>query len=104
MIDIKSLNMDELCALMAGVNEPPFRAKQVFSWIHRGVTSFGEMRNIPKTLQEKLDAVCEIKVATVRAKQESRNDGTIKYVWQMPDGNCVESVFIEYNQGNTLCV
>ncbi|MCD8385042.1 MAG: 23S rRNA (adenine(2503)-C(2))-methyltransferase RlmN [Clostridiales bacterium] len=104
MTDIKSLSRPELETLIAGLGQPKFRAKQVFQWLHRGVTSFEEMSNLPKPLREQLADQCILTVPQVERKQVSRLDGTIKYLWRLGDGNCVESVLMRYHHGNTVCV
>jgi len=104
MIDIKSMLPDELAALLADMGEPKFRAQQVFKWLHSGVKDFSEMTNLSKVLREKLSEKCEIRCASLARKQMSKEDGTIKYLWKMVDGNCVESVFMEYHHGNTVCL
>lgn len=104
MTDIKSLSRPELEALMADLGQPKFRAKQVFQWLHRGVASFEEMSNLPKALREQLAEQCLLTVPQVERKQVSRLDGTIKYLWRLGDGNCVESVLMRYRHGNTVCV
>lgn len=104
MIDIKSLSRKELEELVAELGQPKFRAKQIFQWLHRGVTSFEEMTNIPKPLQQKLKETCLLTVPEVERKQVSKIDGTIKYLWKLHDGNCVESVLMHYQHGNTICV
>lgn len=104
MIDIKSLSRKELEELTVELGQPKFRAKQIFQWLHRGVTSFEEMTNIPKPLQQKLKEQCLLTVPEVERKQVSKLDGTIKYLWKLHDGNCVESVLMHYQHGNTICV
>ncbi|MCD7753732.1 MAG: 23S rRNA (adenine(2503)-C(2))-methyltransferase RlmN [Clostridiales bacterium] len=104
MTDIKSLSRLDLEALMADLGQPKFRAKQVFQWLHRGVASFEEMSNLPKALREQLAEQCLLTVPQVERKQVSRLDGTIKYLWRLGDGNCVESVLMRYRHGNTVCV
>ncbi|MCD8383224.1 MAG: 23S rRNA (adenine(2503)-C(2))-methyltransferase RlmN [Clostridiales bacterium] len=104
MTDIKSLSRAELEALMIGLGQPKFRAKQVFQWLHRGVASFEEMSDLPKALREQLADQCTLTVPHVERKQVSRLDGTIKYLWRLGDGNCVESVLMRYRHGNTVCV
>ncbi|MCC8181478.1 MAG: 23S rRNA (adenine(2503)-C(2))-methyltransferase RlmN [Clostridiales bacterium] len=104
MIDIKSLSRPELETLMTGLGQPKFRAKQVFQWLHRGVASFEEMSDLPKALREQLAEQCSLTVPQVERKQVSRLDGTIKYLWRLGDGNCVESVLMRYRHGNTVCV
>lgn len=104
MIDIKSYNMTEMSALFKEMGEPAFRAKQVFRWLHRGVTSFEQMSDLSKALREKLAGQCTISSLQVERKQVSAIDGTIKYLWRLPDGNCIETVLMRYKHGNTVCI
>ena len=102
--DLKSMTLAEMQEAFAALGEPKFRAKQVFTWLHRGVTQFDEMTNLSKSLREKLDGLYFITAPKVARKQVSRTDGTIKYLWQLGDGNCVESVVMQYHHGNTVCI
>ena len=104
MIDIKSMLPQELGAWLKEMGQPSFRAKQIFQWLHRGVTSFDEMTNLPKSLRETLKEQSYITVPAVERKQQSAIDGTIKYLWRLRDGNCVETVLMRYQHGNTVCV
>ena len=104
MTDIKSMTQQELACFLKELGEPAFRAKQVFTWLHRGVTSFEDMTNLSKPLREKLAERCFITAPTVARKQESRLDGTIKYLWELSDGNCIETVLMQYHHGNTVCI
>lgn len=104
MTDLKSLNRVELEQFFQELGEPKFRAKQVFQWLWRGVESFDEMTNLSKALREKLRETCILTVPQVERKQVSKLDGTIKYLWRLADGNCVESVVMRYKHGNTICV
>ena len=104
MTDLKSLNRVELEQFFQELGEPKFRAKQVFQWLWRGVESFDEMTNLSKALREKLRQRCILTVPQVERKQVSKLDGTIKYLWRLADGNCVESVVMRYKHGNTICV
>ena len=90
--------------LMKELGEPAFRAGQIFQWLHRGAASFEEMTNLPKALREKLAGACALTVPTVERKQVSQIDGTIKYLWRLSDGNCVETVLMRYHHGNTVCI
>ena len=103
MIDILSLTLPELEALIIELGEPKYRAKQIYSWITKGMWG-EEMRNIPKKLAEKLATVCEFRLPKVNLKLESRLDGTKKYLFELIDGECIESVFMKYEHGNTLCI
>ena len=104
MIDIKSMSQEELSDFLRELGEPAFRAKQIFTWLHRGITSFDEMSNISKSLRQKLQEQCYITAPTVARKQVSQLDGTIKYLWQLRDGNCIETVLMHYHHGNTVCI
>ena len=104
MIDIKSMTPDELAAWFKEQGQPAFRAKQVFQWLYRGVTSFEEMSNLSKDLRKKLSESCYITAPTVARKQVSAQDGTIKYLWELRDGNCIETVLMRYKHGNTVCI
>lgn len=90
MTDIKSMNMEELKALMTALGDKPFRAKQIYSWLHeRLVTSYDEMTNIPKSLKEKLKdyPITALEMVDV---QISKIDGTRKYLFRLNDGNVIE--------------
>ena len=102
--DIKSMTLAELQDAFAALGEPKFRAKQVFAWLHRGAVSFEAMTNLSKPLRETLDSLYFINKPTVARKQISRLDGTIKYLWQLGDGNAVETVVMHYKHGNTVCI
>ncbi len=102
--DIKSMNLTELEAALADLGQPRFRARQIFTWLHRGAGSFAEMTNLAKPLRAQLDQRFYISVPEVARKQESQRDGTIKYLWRLGDGNCVETVLMRYKYGNTVCV
>ena len=104
MTDIKSMTQQELARFLKELGEPAFRAKQVFTWLYRGVTSFEDMTNLSKPLREKLAERCFITAPMVARKQESRLDGTIKYLWELSDGNCIETVLMQYHHGNTVCI
>ena len=104
MTDLKSMTRPELEAYFKELGQPKFRAIQVFRWLHRGVESFDEMTDQPKTLREKLKETCILTVPKVERKQVSQLDGTIKYLWRLGDGNCVETVLMRYKHGNTVCV
>ena len=104
MIDLKSLSLQEMTDLLKSMGQPAFRGKQIFTWLHKGARSFDEMTNLPKTLRDCLAAECTLHVPQVARKQESKLDGTIKYLWELADGNCIESVLMRYHHGNTVCI
>ena len=104
MIDLKSYTLEEITGLMRSLGEPAFRGKQVFTWLHKGVRSFDEMSNLSKALREKLAQTCLLAPPKVARKQVSQLDGTIKYLWELSDGNCIETVLMRYHHGNTVCI
>ena len=104
MIDIKSMTLEELTVWFKEQGESAFRAKQVFQWLYRGATSFEEMSNLSKSLRQKLNESCFITAPKVARKQVSALDGTIKYLWELGDGNCIETVLMRYKHGNTVCI
>ena len=104
MVDIKSMTREEITQACREMGEPAFRGKQIFTWLHKGVTSFDGMSNLSKALREKLAAQYYITAPTVARKQMSRLDGTIKYLWELQDGNCIETVLMQYKHGNTVCI
>ena len=103
MIDLYSMTEEELVSLMNELGEPRFRAGQVFSWLSSG-TPIAEMTNLSKALREKLSARCTDTLPKVEKKLVSKIDGTVKYLFSLYDGECVESVFMRYKHGNTLCI
>ena len=102
--DILSLLPEELAAELTERGEPKYRAAQVSRWLTRGVRSFEEMSDLPKPLREKLEESYSIYRPRVLSKQVSALDGTIKYLWEMQDGNAVETVVMSYRYGNTVCI
>ena len=104
MMNLKSMTQAEIGQVLKEMGQPAFRAKQVFTWLHKGVRSYEEMTNLPKTLREALSAQYPLYTPKVVRKQESRKDGTIKYLWELSDGNCVETVLMRYHYGNTVCI
>ena len=103
-MNLKNLTQQEIAGILKELGQPAFRAKQVYTWLHKGVRSYDEMTNLPKALRDQLSANYPIHVPKVVRKQESQKDGTIKYLWQLSDGNCVETVLMRYNYGNTVCI
>jgi len=103
-MNIKNLTQPELADILKQLGQPAFRAKQVYTWLHKGVRSYDEMTNLPKALRDQLSENYPINAPRVVRKQESKKDGTIKYLWQLSDGNCVETVLMRYNYGNTVCI
>ena len=103
-MNLKSMTLPEVTAAIKELGQPAFRGKQVYTWLHKGVRSYAEMTNLPKNLREQLAEKYPICAPKVVRKQESRKDGTIKYLWELADGNCVETVLMRYHYGNTVCI
>lgn len=103
MTDIKSMTPEELTVYLEELGQPAFRAKQVFQWLYRGA-AFEEMTDLPKKLRETLQENCLLTPPVVERKQVSARDGTIKYLWRLRDGNCIETVLMRYHHGNTVCI
>ena len=103
-LDIKSCVPDEIAGLMKQWGQPRFRADQVFSWMHGGCESFGDMTNLPAALRRKLEEECYLTCPSILRKQVSEKDGTVKYLWKLGDGNSVESVVMKYRYGYTICI
>ena len=102
--DILSMLPQEIEAEFAALGEQKFRAGQVFQWLNRGARDFGEMSNLSKALREKLSESYELYRPKVLSRQVSKLDGTIKYLWELKDGNAVETVVMSYKHGNTVCI
>lgn len=104
-IDIKSMNIEELEQLLQAWGEPKFRGKQIFDWLHqKQVDSFEEMTNLPKSLREKLAEKAAINGVEIVRRLVSQIDGTRKYLFALADGAIIESVWMQYEHGNTVCI
>lgn len=103
--DLLSMTMEELEQfVIETLSEPKYRGKQLFSWLHqKGATGFDEMTNLSKALREKLKGTAELKTVSPVTVQESR-DGTKKYLFELTDGNRIESVRMKYHYGNSVCI
>ena len=103
-MNLKSLTREEIGDILKELGQPAFRAGQIFTWLHKGVRSYEEMTNLPKNLRQILAEKYPICPPKVVRRQESSRDGTIKYLWELGDGNCVETVLMRYRYGNTVCI
>lgn len=101
--DLLSLYPDELTALVLSLGEPKYRANQIFTQIHKGISP-ENITNISKETKRKLNEVSYFALPSVRLKLVSAIDGTVKYLFELSDGNTVESVVMKYKHGNTICV
>lgn len=104
MIDLKDFEYDELIKYLASIGEKKFRAEQIFSWLHKGAVSYDEMTNLSKATREKLEKETYVSTLKIREKYVSKLDGTVKYLFELPDGNCIESVVMRYHHGLTICI
>ena len=103
--DIKSFTPEELNSLIAELSDKPFRAKQIYKWMHQDLAdSFGDMTNISKELREKLLKSCDYVLLKPVDIKISKLDGTRKYLFQLQDGNVIESVLMRYKHGNSVCI
>ena len=101
--DLLSLDKEELEALLLSIGEPRYRAGQIFSQLHRGLSP-AEMTNIGKKTRERLAEVADFHLPLVCRKLVSAIDGTVKYLFTLADGNAVESVLMHYEHGTTICI
>ncbi|MCI8387279.1 MAG: 23S rRNA (adenine(2503)-C(2))-methyltransferase RlmN [Clostridiales bacterium] len=101
--DLLSLDISELEEYLAGLGEPKYRAKQIFTWLHKGA-SIDEMSNLSKKLRDRISETAIVNLPTIEAKLISKLDGTVKYLFGLSDGNVIESVFMRYKHGNTICI
>jgi len=104
MIDILSLTPEELRKSVQELGLPGYRAKQISEWLTRGCRDFAEMSNLPKALRESLPRHFELNAPVMLRRQTSREDGTEKFLWGLKDGNSVETVFMRYKHGNSVCI
>ena len=102
--DILSMTPEEIEQELQRLGEPKYRAGQIFDWLSRGIRDFDQMTNLSKALREKLKEEFALYEPKVLSKQVSSLDGTIKYLWELSDGNAVETVVMSYKHGNTVCV
>jgi len=104
-LDIKSMDLSELAMVVEGLGEKSFKAKQIYEWLHQKMISdYAKMTNISKGLREKLAGMYPLNVMETAKVQESRIDGTRKYLFRLSDGNVIESVWMKYKHGNSICI
>ncbi len=103
--DIASYSYEELKNEMQSLGEKPFRSKQIYAWLHEKlVDRFDEMTNLSKELRDKLEEQYVIKKVDMFARQISKEDPTEKFLFELEDGNMIESVLMKYNYGNSVCI
>ncbi|MBQ8184726.1 MAG: 23S rRNA (adenine(2503)-C(2))-methyltransferase RlmN [Lachnospiraceae bacterium] len=104
-VDIKSLTLEELTEEVKGLGEKPFRAAQLFNWMHEKLAAgFEEMTNLSKAFKETLQQRCEYITLELVEVQTSQIDGTCKFLFRLPDGLVIESVLMKYKHGNSVCI
>lgn len=105
MVDIKSLTLEELKKEMERIGEKPFRAKQLYQWMHQKLArGFDEMTNLPAAMRDRCAALYEYTALKQVRMQESAIDGTKKFLFELRDGSLVESVWMKYKHGNSVCI
>ena len=105
MTDIKSMLPEEITEFVANeLSLPKFRATQIIDWLSKGVTTFEDMKNLPKDVKEKLNTICYISVANIEKKLKSSYDETVKYLFSFADKECVEAVVMKYKHGYSMCI
>ena len=105
LIDIKSLNYDELCKLTEELGEKKFRAGQLYQWMHQKLVSdFDQCTNLSVSFRDKLKEKCRLTALEPIRIQKSKLDGTQKFLFKLYDGNLIESVLMKYKHGNSVCI
>lgn len=104
MIYLKDFTQEELKDYVSELGEKPFRAKQIYKWLYRGAQTFEEMTDLPESLQEKLNRTFVLCGTEIIRVQRSKRDGTAKYLLRLQDGNAIETVFMKYQYGNSICI
>ena len=102
--NLLGMTIEEMMSFAAELGEAPFRGKQLFRWINRGIRDFSQMTDFSKALREKLDTAACVEGVEILHQQHDRKDGTRKFLYGLHDGNAVEGVFMKYRYGNSLCV
>lgn len=103
-LDIKSMNIEELEGLVASFSQPKFRAAQLFKWLQGGADTWDEMTDLPKTFRETLDEKCYIASVKPVRRLQSQIDGTVKYLFELFDGQTIETVLMKYEHGYSICI
>lgn len=103
MTELTGMTCEELTAWIKMQEYPTFRGKQVFRWIHQGA-DFHEMTNLPLDMREKLSRIAVAQPVEIRLERKSLSDGTVKFLYELKDGNCVEGVLMRYKYGMSLCI
>ena len=102
--DLKSMTREELTSYICALGEPSFRGGQIFRWLHRGAGGFEEMSDLPKSLKQKLEQEAFITTLKIYGRYQSALDETVKYLFELEDGNIIETVAMKYHHGYSLCI
>ena len=103
MTELTGMTCGELTEWFREQGYPAFRGKQVFRWIHQGA-GFGEMTNLSREMRENLEKTAVAQPVKIRLERKSELDGTVKFLFELTDGNCVEGVLMRYKYGVSLCI
>ncbi|WP_286312429.1 23S rRNA (adenine(2503)-C(2))-methyltransferase RlmN [Romboutsia ilealis] len=103
-VALKNFTEEELKEFVKSIGEPSFRGSQIYSWIYKGAKTFDDMKNIPKSLREKLEEVSFIGNLKIELSLKSNIDKTRKYLFELNDGNIIESVMMDYEDRVTVCI
>ena len=103
MTELTGMTCNEITAWVKDQGYPAFRGKQIFRWIHQGA-DFEEMTNLPAAMREKLQQEAVAQPVSIRLQRKSPLDGTVKFLYALKDGNCVEGVLMRYKYGVSLCI
>jgi len=103
-LDIKSMTVDEISLLMKEMGQPKYKAAQIFKWLHSTAVDFDDMSDLSKDLRNALKEKCYIADVKIVKRLESKIDGTVKYLYELFDGEHIESVLMKYNHGYTVCI
>jgi len=104
MNNLRDLTLGEMEELAVNAGQPRFRGRQLFGWVYKGKTDFREMSNLPEVFVQKISAAWELDPLETLRVQESKEDGTKKFLFGLNDGNAIESVFMKYKYGNSICI
>ena len=102
-VELLSLSFEEMKAFVVSIGEPSYRAEQIYTAMSKGISP-SEMTTLSKKTKAKIEEVAEFYLPKVEIKLISKIDGTVKYLFRLSDGNCIEAVLMKYNHGNTICV
>lgn len=103
-LDICSFDLEELTAFLESLSQPKYRAKQIFKWLQSGIDDFDQMTNIPLSLRNILKEKCYLATVKIVKRLASKIDETVKYVYELYDGEYIESVLMKYEHGYTVCI